>query len=148
MKEFCMVWLVGLLRLLQWNLSYKTKRRFPFHCQTRLLAFHIYIYIYTQTQLFRISILERFWRGSGEDPGDQKLQKHCVLQWCLIATIEKQLFFLGFSSSGERSGSQKYWKCYVLQGFLIATIEKPLFFLGFSSSGEVWEVKSSENLMF
>ena len=30
------------------------------------------IYIYTQTQLFRISILERFWRSSGEDSGDQK----------------------------------------------------------------------------
>jgi len=26
----------------------------------------IYIYIYTQTQLFRTSILKRFWRGSGE----------------------------------------------------------------------------------
>ena len=69
---------------------------------------HIYIYIYTQTQLFGIRNLEGFWRGFGEDPGDQKLQKHCVLQWFLIATIEKHMFFLGFSSSGERFGSQKY----------------------------------------
>ena len=37
-----------------------------------LLPNAIYIYIYTQTQLFRIPILERFWRGSGEDSGDQK----------------------------------------------------------------------------
>ena len=60
-----------------------------------------HIYIYTKTQLFRISILERFWRGLGEvlerDFYQKKLQKHCVLQWFLIATIKKPLVFLGFS---------------------------------------------------
>ena len=60
----------------------------------------IYIYIYTQTQLFRISILERFWRGSGEvlerDLGDQKSQNTSVLQRFLIATIKNSLVFLGF----------------------------------------------------
>ena len=57
----------------------------------------IHIYIYTESQLLRISILERFWRGFGEvlerDFGEQKLQKHCVLQWFLIATIKKPLVF-------------------------------------------------------
>ena len=44
------------------------------------------------------------------------LQKHCVLQWCLIATIKKTLFFLGFSSSGEGSGSPNVTKtlCFTM----------------------------------
>ena len=100
MKEFCMVWLVGLLRLLQWNLSYKTKRRFPFHCQTRLLQNAIYIYIYMQTQLFRTSILERFWRGSGEVPERfskvKIIKKPLVFIGFSIGTIKKPLVFEGF----------------------------------------------------
>ena len=31
-----LVWLIGLLRFFQWNLSSTIKRRFPFQCQTRL----------------------------------------------------------------------------------------------------------------
>ena len=142
MKEVCMVWLFGLLRLLQWNLSYKIKRRFPFHCQTRLLPNHIYIYI--QKLNFSESL---FWRGFGEvlerDLGDQKLQKHCVLQCFLIATIKIPKVFLGFSTFGEGSGSPKYWKCCVLQWFLIATIEKPIFSICFSmffSSGDLLSI--------
>ena len=56
-----------------------------------LLQIYIYIYIHTKTQLFRISILDLFWRGFGEvlkrDFGEEKLQKPYVLYWCLIATI-------------------------------------------------------------
>ena len=51
--------ITSLLHILALN---KTKRRFPFHCQTRLLQM-LHIYIYTQTPLFRSLILERFWRG-------------------------------------------------------------------------------------
>ena len=78
------------------------------------------IYIYIQTQLFGISILDLFWRGFGEvlerDFGEQKLQKHCVLQWFLIATIKKPLVFLGFSCFGEVSGSSKVTKtlCFTM----------------------------------
>ena len=151
MKEVCMVWLFGLLRLLQWNLSYKIKRRFPFHCQTRfcrILGWRIppicYIYIHIRKLNFLGSL---FWRGFGEvlerDLGDQKLQKHCVLQCFLIATIKIPKVFLGFSTFGEGSGSPKYWKCCVLQWFLIATIEKPIFSIGFSmffSSGDLLSI--------
>ena len=65
-----------------------------------------YIYIYIRKLNFLGSL---FWRGFGEvlerDFGEQKLQKHCVLQWFLIATIKKSLVFLGFSWFGEVSGS-------------------------------------------
>ena len=56
---------------------------------------YIYIYIYTKTQHFRISILERFWRGFGEVPkrdfGEQKSQNSCVLQCFLMVTIKHSL---------------------------------------------------------
>ena len=107
-----------------------------------LLPNHIYIYIRKLNFLGSL-----FWRGFGEvlerDLGDQKLQKHCVLQCFLIATIKIPKVFLGFSSSGERSGSPKYWKYCVLQWFLIATIEQPIFTIGFSmffSSGDLLSI--------
>ena len=62
----CLVWLAWLFRFLQWNLNSTIKRRFPFQCQTRLLQNAIYIYIYTQTQLFEVSIWKGFWRHFGE----------------------------------------------------------------------------------
>ena len=60
----------------------------------------LYIYIYTQTQLFQVSIWRGFWRGFGEvserDFGEQKSQNSCVLQWFLMVTIKNPLVFLGF----------------------------------------------------
>ena len=62
----------------------------------------IYIYIYIRKLNFLGSL---FLRGFGEvlerDLGDQKLQKHCVLQCLLIATIKIPKVFLGFSTFGE-----------------------------------------------
>ena len=66
----------------------------------RIRGWRIAPNIYTQTQLFEVSIWGGFWRGFGEvlerDFGEQKYQKCCVLQGFLIATIKKPLVFLGF----------------------------------------------------
>ena len=71
-----MVWLFGLRRLLKWNLSYKTKRRFPFHCQTRLLQNHTYIQKESSFWGLQFGeVLERFWRGFWGGFGDENHAK-------------------------------------------------------------------------
>ena len=104
-------------------------RRYHLYEAGGLLPNHIYI----QTQLFGISILDLFWRGFGEvlerDFGEQKLQKHCVLQWFLIATIKKPLVFLGFSCFGEVSGSSKVTKTLCFTMFFNSDHWKTIVFL-------------------
>ena len=103
-----------------------------------LLPNAIYIYIYTQTQLFEVSILERFWRGSGEvlerDLETRIIKKHKVFIGFSIESIKKQLVFLGFSCFWRALEPRIIKKplVFIFICFSIESIKKPCVLLGFS----------------
>ena len=69
---------------------------------SKIIDIYIYIYIYTHTknQVFEVSNLERFWRGSGVDSGEvlemRIRSKRCVLQGVLMQTFNKPIVCIMF----------------------------------------------------
>ena len=84
--------------------------------------------MYTQSQLFRIPILERFWRGSGEvlerDLETRIIKKPKVFIGCSIESIKKPMVFLGFSCFWRALGPRIIKKPLVFIGFSIESIKK------------------------